>query len=160
MGIDVHVSNALQAMIPPQHFHGHAAIVEHAEPRGRAARRMMKSGDRDERAPRLARHDLLGGEQRAADHVGRRFINTSPRRRVAGVEKSLTGDRRLGDQVDILRSVKRLQFLARGGARLHDAHALVEAARGELGEKRRVPVGPERMPVAEPITREAFSGNQ
>ena len=96
----------------------------------------------------------------AADHVGRRFVDTAPRRGVAGVEKSLARDRRFRDQVDILGRVKRLQFFARGGARLHDAHALVEAARGELGEKRRVPIGPERMPVAEPVTRQAFAGNQ
>ena len=60
----------------------------------------------------------------------------------------------------ILRRVKGLQFLARGRARFHDAHALVEPARDELGEKRRVPVGPEWMAVAEAVTREAFAGDQ
>ena len=159
MRVDVHVSNALQAVIPPQHFHGHAAVVEHAETGGRAARGVMQTGDRNEGAARLARHDLLGGEQRRADHVGRRLVDAAPRRRVAGVEESLAGQRRFRDQVDVLRRVERLELVARGGARLHDAHALVEAARGELREKCRVAIGAERMAVAETVAREALAGD-
>ncbi len=52
MGIDIHVSNALQAVIPAQHFHRHAAVVENAETRGPAARGVMQPGDGNERAPR------------------------------------------------------------------------------------------------------------
>ena len=56
--------------------------------------------------------------------------------------------------------MKGLQFFAGGGARFHDAHALVESARGEFGEKRRVAVRPEWMAVTESVPREAFAGNQ
>jgi hypothetical protein len=53
-----------------------------------------------------------------------------------------------------------LQLFARGGTRFHDAHALVETARGELGEKCRMAVGPERMAVAESVSRQALAGDQ
>jgi hypothetical protein len=53
-----------------------------------------------------------------------------------------------------------LQFFAGGRARFHDAHALVEPARGELGEKCRMPVRPERMAVTESVSRQALAGDQ
>ena len=87
--IDVHVGNAFQAVIAAKHFHRHAAVVEHAESRGAAARRVMQSGDGDEGAPRAPCHDFLGGEQRRADHVRGGFVNATPRRRIAGVQVPL-----------------------------------------------------------------------
>ena len=96
----------------------------------------------------------------APDDVRGGLVDAAPGRRVARVEITLTGQRALGDQVEILRRVKGLQFFARGRARFHDAHALVEPARGELGEKSGMAVRTERMAVAEAVTRQAFAGDQ
>ena len=53
----------------------------------------------------------LDGEQRGADHIGRRFVNAAPRRRVAGVEVALAGDRAIGDQVEIFAACERIRVL-------------------------------------------------
>jgi hypothetical protein len=160
VGVDVHVRNTLQSVIPAQHFHRHAAVVEHAESGRGTTRRVMKTGDRNEGAARPARHDLFGGEQRGAYHVGGGFIHAAPRRRVAGIEETLTGERRFRDQFQVLRRVEGLQFFAGGRARFHDAHPLVEPARGEFGKKGGVAVLAEWMPVAKAVSRQTFSGDQ
>jgi hypothetical protein len=160
VGIDVHVSNAFQAVIPPQHFHGDAAVVEHAEPGGGVARGVVEPRDRDERAARAAGHDLVGRGQRRTDDVRRGLENAAPGRRIARIEVALAGARGFLDPVDVLRGVEGFEFVARGRARFHHADALVEAARREFGEKRRMAIGTERMAVAESVTREAFARDQ
>jgi hypothetical protein len=56
--------------------------------------------------------------------------------------------------------MKGLQFLASGRPRFHDLQTLVQPARHELGEKGRVAIRPERVAIAEAITRQAFASDQ
>ena len=51
-----------------------------------ATSRVMQACDGNECAPHLAGHDLLGGQQRAADDIRRGFVDPAPRGRVAPVE--------------------------------------------------------------------------
>ena len=56
--------------------------------------------------------------------------------------------------------MKGLQFFARGRARFHDLHALVQPSRDQLGEKSGVTVRTERVAVAKAVTRQAFARDQ
>jgi hypothetical protein len=49
--------------------------------------------------------------------------------------------------------VETQQFIARSGARFHEADAFVEAARGELRVERRVAIGTEGMSVRKSVAR-------
>ena len=159
MGIDVDVGDTPQAVFFPEDFHRDAAVVEHAETRGTAARRVVQAGDRHEPAPRTPLHDLFGGEQRRPDHVRGRLVHPTPGGSVAGIEVALTGQRPVRDQVDVLRGVKGLELGTRRRARLHHPHALVETARGELGEEGGVPVLPERVAVGKAVARQPFASH-
>jgi hypothetical protein len=160
VGIDVDVGDTFESVISAQHFDRHAAIVEYTEARGRAARSVVQPGDRHEGATRAACHDFAAGEQSPADHIGSRFINAAPRRRVSRVQESFARQRCFRDQVEVLRRVEGFKFLARRRARFHDTHAFVEPTRGELGEKRGVTVLAEGMAIAESITCQALARHQ
>src|SRR6185437_6352338 len=67
--------------------------------------------------------------------------------------------RALPHELQIARGMKRKQLRFRGITRLEHAHPAVERARGELPQKRRLAIGPERMTVAKAVARDALAGN-
>ncbi len=90
VGVDIHVPDALESRALAQQLYGNATVVEYAKSRRLVACSMMQAGDRHERATALTGHDRFGGVQRGADNHGRGVVHPSERRRVAGVEETLS----------------------------------------------------------------------
>ena len=108
----------------------------------------------------LPGHDLVGGEQRGADHVGRGFVDAAPGRRVAGVEKTLAGARTLPRPGRRTAACERTRNSSRVAARVSMMRTRLSSPRAEnSAKKRRVAVRPERMAVAEAIARQALAGD-
>ena len=160
MRIDVDISDALHAVPTPQHFDRHAAVVEDAKAGGVAARRMMQTGNRNECAARGAAEHSVDGVQRRADDVARGFVDAAPGRRVACVEIAEAARRTLAHEIDVGRRVKPFELFTRSGARDAALDAPVQSALVQLAHECFVPVGPERVAVAEAVARDLVARHQ
>src|SRR5262245_61953991 len=113
----------------------------------------MQTGDGNECAARLAAQHGVDGVQRRADDVARGLVDAAPGRRVAGVEIAVAGRRAFAHQIDVRGRMKPFELFA--GSRTRDAalDAPVESALVQFPHESFVPIGPERVAVAEAVAR-------
>src|SRR5262245_54571971 len=124
MHVDVDVGDAADAVLRAQGVDHASQIVEHAEPGGAAAARVVHAADRLKRAPRLARHDAVQALERASGDRGGSLQYSGKGRRVAVVQVPGADLRARLDPFHVLRLVEAQQLFARRLPRSGDLHAL------------------------------------
>src|SRR3954470_3646190 len=111
----------------------------------------MQTGNWNECPFRPPLHHRFDRYQGGADHRARGFIDTLPRRRIAGVQVSVTRGGALIDEVEIGRGMKTFQLFSSCLPRSGTLHTAIQAGLVQLAHERFVPIGPEWMTFAKSI---------
>ena len=159
MRVDVDVGDPRKAVHPLQVFDDDADVVENAKAGRVPASGMVQSGDWHEAAFRPSVHQRVGCDEGRTDDVARRLEHAFPGGRVAGIQVTVAAGGFRLHQVDVLGAVEQLEFATGGGARRQLQDAAIESLGDQLAPEGLVPVGAERMTVAEGIAGDPLAGN-
>ena len=99
-------------------------------------------------------HDFVRGAKHCPDDVRGRIVDSLDGRRVAVVEVACALLGHEGHLVDVVRRVEQRQLINRGSPRMAEFDTAHEAFSFELGVENVMPVGTERVRVAETVVRD------
>ena len=88
--VDIQVTDAADAIHAAQGFDHYSEVVEHTEPGGVTASRMVESADRLQAAQAMPVHHLRQPIQGRSDDMGRGAVHAGKHRRITVVEQSKT----------------------------------------------------------------------
>ena len=157
MRIDVHVGHTSQTVALPQVLRSHTAVVEDAEPCCPVAGGMVQARDGHECPFRLAVHDGIDGGKRGSDNIRGSIENAGQGRCITLVQVASALFRHARHLVDVLRGMKKQEFVDARPARPHIADPGVELRLHQLAVKHVVTVGAERMRVTKTVGRQFFT---
>ena len=96
-------------------------------------------------------HDLVNRAQHGAHDVGSSVVNTLDGRRIALIEVTAALLRQARHLVDVVRRMEQRQFVHGRGTRMSEFDHAVQARSHEFGVENVMPVGAERVRIAETI---------